>query len=107
MSLRYTIVPLIFPGLDSHALFIVACSVTAITLFVMGAIKVRKKALPIQAPIRQPLTRSLFYLVTRGRANLVRGIGYTLAWRCFCSEVAVRWWRTKSAALWISFWGNR
>ena len=43
----YAVVPLIFPGLSAKILFIIACVVTAITLFVMGAIKVRHSLLPL------------------------------------------------------------
>lgn len=43
---RYAIAPLVFPHLSSHALFLIACVVTALTLFVMGAVKVRASATP-------------------------------------------------------------
>ena len=39
----YAVVPLIFPHLSSHALFLIACAVTAVTLFLMGAVKVRQQ----------------------------------------------------------------
>lgn len=41
-SHRYVIVPLLMPDATSRLLFGVACFVTGITLFTMGAIKVRR-----------------------------------------------------------------
>lgn len=43
----YAVVPLVVPDLGSHALFLIACVVTAVTLFLMGAVKVR--AVPCRA----------------------------------------------------------
>lgn len=37
-------VPLVIPDLSSHALFLIACVVTAVTLFLMGAVKVGPSA---------------------------------------------------------------
>jgi DNA damage-binding protein 1 len=37
--LGYALMPLIFPNLSEQSLFTIACVVTAVTLFVMGAIK--------------------------------------------------------------------
>jgi hypothetical protein len=38
----YAIMPLILPHLSERTLFIIACVVTALTLFVMGTMKVRQ-----------------------------------------------------------------
>lgn len=39
--LGYAVCPLLFPNLPAHTLFLIACAVTAITLFLMGAVKAR------------------------------------------------------------------
>ena len=56
--LGFIIVPYVVPSLDDHSLFLIACLITAVALFSLGAFKVRAPStMPYRARRGHPASR--------------------------------------------------
>lgn len=118
---RYAIVPLVFPHLSSHALFLIACVVTALTLFVMGAVKVRapratprrqtnnpKACIPLLVTTTTTTNQPYQHTYTHFHSpSSPPGHGGSPAWRCSSSGASAPASPTRSAGSCRRWWAWR